>query len=392
MKFRLSVILAFILALGLTTPIPVQALEKQTELIIPAAANPGLRHLLDLADPAKNVSFDSRMVAAVMEFVETPKAAEALYFPEILRDLTSAYYDFDIQKSLKTIVDYAFNPEIPAVATTPSSARLFKYMDSGGKPQAHPQVGQYLHNINSPVVLRGRQFVEITPDLTSGAYYGYHLNQTLIVFKYRNHRVLITISKQMDISNVGKKGYILGSDRDWDYFYSGQIGLTLPALGWVKSYMYDSWGINIYTEIDPDLPRVRCAAFKWLRAGWSGINLVQKKHIYRGLKRFAATYKEIMESPLLPPADQLAIDFARIRGLSQDALRSKMDIYSKILKNRYGSGRQDSHKWRSKLFEDKDHWHRMSEDEMESVLSIEYMKNILRKNQSVDVGKLLVWR
>ena len=43
--------------------------------------------------------------------------------------------------------------------------------------------------------------------------------------------VIITVSAQTDVSSVGKKGYVLGADEDWDYFYSGKKGLTIPALG-----------------------------------------------------------------------------------------------------------------------------------------------------------------
>jgi hypothetical protein len=87
----------------------------------------------------------------------------------------------------------------------------------------------------------------------------------------------------VDVSDVGKKGYVMGTDDDWDYFYSGKPGLTIPALGWVKSYMYGSSGINIYEEIDPQAGKVRCAVFKWLRAGWSGVNMVRRVYIF--LKR-----------------------------------------------------------------------------------------------------------
>jgi hypothetical protein len=126
-------------------------------------------------------------------------------------------------------------------------------------------------------VFRGRQYVEITPDLTSGAYYGYNLHQILLLFNYRQRNIIVTVSKQVDVSTVDKKGYVLGLDSNWDYFYSGKTGLTLPALGWVRSHMYDSQGINIYDVIDPAAPKIRCEVFKWLRAGWSGINMVQKK-------------------------------------------------------------------------------------------------------------------
>ncbi len=368
---------------------PARAFDEEDDGMLSGAVNTGLQHFLDLADPAKKVVFDPRVVAPVLDFVETPKTKGVIYYPNIVRNLTSAYHDFDVHKDLKTIVGYAFNPDIPTVATMPSSARLFKWIDTGAGQRNFPQLGRHLAGNSAPIVLKGRQFIEITPDLNSGAYYGYDVHLTLLLFKYHRRNVLVTVSKQIDASTVGKKGYVLGSDSDWDYLYSGKTGLTLPALGWVKSYMYDSRGINIYYATEPAAPKVRYAGFKWLRAGWSGINMVQKKHIYRGLKRFGATFKEIVESPSLPPANTLAGDFARIRGLSQDALKSKMDIYSNILKSRYNSGSRPLKKDASEIFEDKNHWHQMSKDEMESAIVIEYVKYAIGKTRSDEVGELL---
>jgi hypothetical protein len=268
---------------------PAYAVDKQAERKVSDAVNAGLLHLLSLADPDKKVIFDPRMVAAVLDFVETPKTSGAIYHSNIARNLTSAYYDFDIHKSLNTIVDYAFNPDIPEIATMPSSTRLISWGNSDAGQRDLPRVSRYLAGNSAPVEIKGRQFVEITPDLNSGAYYGYDAHQVLLLFKYRRRGVFVSVSKQVDVSKVGKKGYVLGSDSDWDYLYTGKTGLTLPALGWVQSYMYDSMGINIYYAIEPTAPKVRCAVFKWLRAGWAGINMVQKKHIYRGLKRFGTS-------------------------------------------------------------------------------------------------------
>ncbi len=89
----------------------------------------------------------------------------------------------------------------------------------------------------------------------------------------------------------GKKGLVLGSDSDWNYLYSGKKGTNLPGLGWVSSYMYDSCTIMIYYEMDPNEPLVRCAVFKWLKAGWSNINMVKKSHIYKGLVRYENSFK-----------------------------------------------------------------------------------------------------
>jgi hypothetical protein len=303
--------------------------------------------------------------------------------------MPSAYYEFDIRKNLTDVAAYSFNPDIPDIATMPSSARLFLWLDEKGQESSSPRVGQYLDNSDIPVIIRGLCFVENTPDINSGAYYAYNLYQTLVIFKYRRRNILIAISRQTDVSTVGKKGYVLGADNDWDYFYSGKRGLTLPALGWIRSYMYDSRTVAIYDETDRNKPSLRCAMFKWLRAGWSGINMVRNEHIYNGIKRFAKPFKEILESPLLPPLQTLTSDFKRIRGLSENTLRSKMKIYSNILKNRYNSGNPRSKNLPSKLFDNTRHWQRMSKEEMQSALVVEYMKAVMGKTDADETGELL---
>ncbi len=248
---------------------------------------------------------------------------------------------------------------------------------------------QYLDRLDSPVVVKGLLYMEIAPDTHSGAYYAYNMHQTVLLFKYRQRNILVIASKQEDVSTVGKKGYVLGADDDWDYLYSGRPGLTLPALGWVKSYMYGSNGITIYDEVDPVAGRVRCAAFKWLQAGWSGINMVRRKHIYSGLKRFAKPMKEILEYHSLPTVESMVCNFSRIRGFSEDTLRSKMQIYSGILQNRYDGGKGHAKKLPASLFKDKNHWAQMSRDEMESALVIEYMKYAVGKTRPDEVEALL---
>jgi hypothetical protein len=375
--------------LCLVSPVHSRADKNPEEVKIPKGIYPGLHHFLDLVDPEKNVSFDPGLVSRVMEFIEEPKNDDTLYFADGILGIPSAYHEFDSHTDFRKISDYAFNPDIPCIATMPSSVHLFHWLDEKGQRRQTPRVDRYLDDLDAPVVEKAMQYVEITPDTHSGAYYGYNLYQVLIVFKYRQRNVVISISRQADVSSVGKKGYVLGTDDDWDYFYSGKKGLTIPALGWINSYLYASSAINIYYEIDPGSPRVRCALFKWLRAGWSGINMVKRKHIYSGLKRFAKPFKQIMEYPSLPPVEVLAADFSRIRKFSDDTLRSKMDIYSNILKRRYNGDNHNGKKRLAKLLGDKALWSGMSREEMESALVIEYMKAVIGKTPADDIEKLL---
>ena len=128
--------------------------------------------------------------------------------------------------------------------------------------------------------------------------------------------------------------------------------------------------------------------FKWLRAGWSGINMVRRIHIYSGLKRFAKSFKEIMEYPLLPPVNILAADFAQIKSFSDETLKSKMDIYADVLKNRYNGSHNKGKKRVAKLLANKNHWSGMSREEMQAALVIEYMKAVVGKTSADETGKL----
>ena len=125
-----------------------------------------------------------------------------------------------------------------------------------------------------PVVVRGVETVEITPDINTGTYYKYDLDRTMILFKHQGRNVFVSLSRQKGQSEVGKKGVVVGDDEDWNYLYSGEKGINKTGLGWVDSYMYGSSSIILFYEPDPDNPMVKCAVFKWLRAGWKKINMV----------------------------------------------------------------------------------------------------------------------
>jgi hypothetical protein len=66
-----------------------------------------------------------------------------------------------------------------------------------------------------------------------------------------------------------------------------------------------------------------------------------------------------------------------------------MDIYSNILKRRYNGENHNGKKWLAKLLADRDHWSKMSRDEMESALVVEYMKAALGKTPVADIQDLM---
>ena len=363
--------------------------EPLTKIQVPDSLLPGLVHLLDLVDPEKPQPFQPDKIKKLLEFVAAPKDPGAMYFANPGLGSPSAYYDFDIRQHFDRILKYAFNPNVPAYLMTPSSIRLSHWTEVQGLSGQLPLFWEMIDEQEGPILVNGLEFVENTPDVFSGAYYSYHLYRTLILFKANNRKVMISISKQKGKSDVGKKGYVLGPDDNWDYFYSGQPGLSKAGLGWVRSHMYDSYGINIYYEMDPYAPLLRFAAFKWIRAGWSKINVVKKHHIHNGIKRFAKSFKQIMEYPSLPAIDAFGDAYSKIKALSEDELKERMKIYLDILENRYGRDYRPPRAWSPRVFKDKSPWFQMSTEAMQSVLMMEYMKHAMGKSDEKVIVALL---
>ena len=362
--------------------------DRLAETKIPASLSPDLVHLLNLADPHHQGSFDPVKIKNLLDYIEKPKDTNALYVADQFGS-PSAYHEFDLHRNFEHFLKYAFNPDVPGYLITPSSIRLSHWKQVQGSGDQLPVLWDVIDTLDEPIILKGLEFAENTPDIVSGAYYSYHLYRTLIVFKFKNRKVIISISKQKDRSDVGKKGYVLGSDDNWDYFYSGKPGLAVAGLGWVRSYMYDSSGINIYYEIDPYAPLLRCGTFKWLRAGWSQINAVKNHHIHDGMKRFAKSFKEIMEYPSLPHINAFSAAFSKIKGMPENELTERIKIYLNILENRYGHDYRPPRAWSPKIFKDQSPWFQMSTEAKQSVLMMEYMKHALGKTETQAVVALL---
>jgi hypothetical protein len=204
------------------------------EAKIPDSLHSGLEYLLSLTSRDKNEPVDLKLIQKVLDFVVSPKNSSSLYYTDKLFGSPSAYYEFDINRDLKHILQYAYNPDIPSFAFMPSSVRLSYWAEVNGQNQDLPKLWTYLSNSDCPIVVKGVEHIEITPDQFTGAYYRYDIDKALILCKYRGRNLLISISKQKDKSDVGRKGIVLGSDDNWDYLYSGRKGLSMRGLDFAR--------------------------------------------------------------------------------------------------------------------------------------------------------------
>jgi hypothetical protein len=359
-----------------------------TASVTPAVSKE-LESLLALIDSGREAGFESSRIPALMDFVYASKPANILYSTGDSFNANSAYCEFDINSGFDEFLKMAFNPDVPSYLLMPTSVRLSRWKSVGGKKQPFPKLWMALPDLNDSIAIRGVEFIENTPDLSSGAYFAYDLDKLLILMKHEGRFVLLSISKQASISEVGKKGVILGPDENWTYLYSGQNGINRPGLGWVSSYMYDSYSVGVYAQLEKNRPGVRCGTFKWINAGWAKINMVKKEHIHRGLLRYAKTFKEIIENPVLPGAAKIAEIYSQVRSYSLSRLQNKFYSYLNTLEARHRNDYSFPKKWFQKWFKSNSYLSQLKKEEMESLLMVEFIKHSLGRRSQIKMEDIL---
>lgn len=374
-----QVIILLLIINGSWLMAPAYATKDLQETKLPEGLSPGLNYLMEMVGPGSRDSFDPERIAEILSFVQKPKNRSGLHYTDALFEADSAYYEFDIYADLVQVLKLSHNPDIPSFLLMPSSVRLSYWTEINGRQEPLPRLWQLLPDLQQPAVVKGIEHIENTPDIFSGAYYQYDLNRTLILFKYQGRNIFVSISKQTGISDVGRKGLVLGSDDAWNYLYSDRKGLTKAGLGWISSYMYDSFAVTVFDEIEPGKPLVRCGIFKWLRAGWAKLNVVNNRHIHSGLDRYAKTFKEIIEHPFLPRPVELEQLFSKIENFSDPELRSRTKTFFHALKAQYVSGDQLSKEWVADILDNDRYVAQMTSKEMKSILVVQTLKKILRK-------------
>jgi hypothetical protein len=268
---------------------------------------------------------DERAIATLADYVLAPKQDQSHALPESAK-CPGAYNESDAKMSFSRFMEYSFNALIPQAVTRPSSVRYSLWRDLRGVVADMPVLWKSAPAAGRPLILHGFQRDSNTPDLTTGVYYTYDLKRTFIMANHQGRPVLISISKQIDRSNVGEKGFILGNDSDWNYYYTGEPGSAKSGLGWVKSYIYDYFSVTVYLESGTAPAKVRTGVFQWIRAGWSGVNFVRPNHIIEGMKRFARNNRMVLESPKLPTPKRIIAARQWLFNLSTGDLENKYSL------------------------------------------------------------------
>jgi hypothetical protein len=329
----------------------------------------------------KQQPFMPEHIKHVLDFVASPAKDDTRYHAGKIKGAPSAYYAIDVRRNLAQVLKLAYHPEIPSVITSPATIRLGRWKKINGSNAPLPKLWELLPKLKNPFLLTGVEYLVNSPDTYSGAYYDYDLDRTLILFKHKGRNVFISLSKQKGLSGVGKKGLIVGPDENWDYIYSGRPGVTKAGLGWVRSYMYDSYSIAFYYELDAASPLMRFAVFKWVRAGYKKVNFVRTADIYNGAIRFSRVFKEVLESSDLPDTADLVQACTDIQKLSNEQLREIAGAYLKSVEDRSLTNRLLSKRQIDEWINGQQYLNSLSREEMQALTMVEYLKQLLGKNR-----------
>lgn len=357
---------------------------------LPADIDSGLGYLYEFADPQTTTSFEVERIDKLMAFVQasgkegTSSAGRSGAFLDPL-----AYHAFTVKRSLPFILGYAHNPGIPPHLLTLATLRYATWKEFDANHPDVPNITERIASLETPVVIRGLEHEEIAPDPSSGAYYSYDLQRTLIGFRKGSHTVWLSMSRQRDKSDVGRKGYVLDQENAWHYIYTGEKGITKTGLGWVDSYMYDGFSCNFFIQSDEAPDQVKVAIFKYLRAGWNDMNFVKYKHIGEGLERFGVIMRQIIENPNLPSPAEIEAVQRRIGDLPDDQLRQVNRDYLLALEEQYGKKRAFPRSWFKKHVLKGDYLDQLTRPQLESVLFLEYMNGVLGMNPATEPERLL---
>ena len=373
MTLRLLCLLAA-LVLGFAAPLRAKTLQP-----VPESLYPGLEYLLTI--PRGSSDMDPGRLNEILSFVASAQQDVSMSLQD--RDKASgAFHAFTLRGDLGRVLDYAYNPDIPVYVTMPSSVREQEWLD--------PSTGAALRELPRALrqgaffQVRGREREIITPDANTGGYYAYNQDRAMAVFPGPTGPVLVSVGCQTEPSDVGRKGCVVGEDSGWNYLYSGETGLNRTGLGWVDSYMYDAHSVLVLVS-DTQAGVVRVGSFKWLNAGWAGVNMVKREHIANGIKRFAADFKAVLESPRLPGVEELATMHRNLLADSVDSLRAMVAPYLEAIAR--GEGCSSLTGPFRKLLASGDYLRGMSREEMVKVVLKEFLKQRLGRQNLIQVAQ-----
>ena len=378
-----------ILALSITTfGLPItQASEQQStnsshQPALDAEVENGLSYLIDLAQQPETV-FDPNRVQSLLEYTVADDASARSLDPAKRASGYGVCVRSDIQAPLERILRYGFNPKIPSYVILPKLLRLSGRYPESDLVARDVKIWNSLSTLDKPLVLRGREYEVTTPDTSTGGYYRYDLDRLTILLKYRGSPLLISVSKMTHPSDVGKRAVIV-DDPNWTYFYSGEKGLSPAILKWMDTFIYDTSSVMIFRPAGNNRNATNVTLFKWLNAGWLGMNMVKPGHIRAGSERFIENFKYVMESQEMPDDGTLAQKYNQMRNLPDENLDTLIKNYARNFEQYAMKHNELSEDRFSRLIRNGGYAQILNREERVGVLMLEFLKSQFGKQPLID--------
>lgn len=357
-----------------------QSIDHLLDVVAAETAMPDVAELQKLAkftignsgvNHQKSATVRSAVTASPKHSGEKGEESQGTVAPRKRGIGTSIFFAETIKVPFGKFLRYTYDPAIPPSVVFPNSVRRGNWLPGSDILTRDVRLWEYA-DIPSPLILKGEEFEEITPDSFSGSYYSYYLDRMVVLFSLDGMPVLASVSRQKDPSSVGKKGAIVGDDSNWDYIYSGEEGATARAISWMDTYMYDSATVAFFYKQDDG--NTGYAVYKWLSAGWASLNVVKASHIISGTERFIKGVHEILLSDMLPEAEAIAAKVRELEAMSKEELVKKMQPYSSKLATVYESDSILKRKDFSRIIENAGYAESLNKDELVHALVKLYVK------------------
>ncbi len=315
------------LLLLLSLSLPAFANDEKNEGNLPANVEEALSALLSDTSRGRPAP-SAETLSSVLDFVTADGLSSARVRPARRPQGQGAFLREHLNIPLKRIIAYTLNPAVPGEAVYPSVVRRNAWLPGSEILVKGKELLATPLPPTGTLTVKGTEFEETTPDASSGCYYTYRLDRLFVLTSYKGRAALFSISSMPNQSEVGKKGATVGKDADWTHVYSGVTGTNITMLGWAETYLYGSASVSVFLDNGSGTDLYM---FKWARAGWAGSNVVKPTHITAGLKRFAASMRQVLENPGTPAPEAIAAEFAALSGLSDAELRARLSGYAQYL-------------------------------------------------------------
>lgn len=266
-------------------------------------------------------------IAPLLEYMLVVDGSGSRVHPEKRSEGMGIYWRGVLKKPFAESLRYFYNPNIPSEILYPSSLRRGFWQPGSDILKLEKPIWEMFESLgDEPIVLNGKETEEITPDDFSGCYYIYTQARTLVLLRYKGIPMLLSVSWQDGKSETGMKGNFLGDYNNWDFVYTKVVGGTASGIGWMSTYMYASSAITLIFPLDDG--STCYSMFKWLKAGWSGLNVVKREHITSGANRNFTGMLEIVDGAQGISVEELESISKKYDAMSREAMLLEVRPYA----------------------------------------------------------------